>query len=200
MVKKQKPKRTKKFNVHERILKHVQALSDRVILAGVSHVSDGVYIMNDELEEVRLTKSQVMALNRTRLDWSFCMCVAGRYKNGKVWVSYEVFDTSHQATSVEASPLVTKTLDALFHHTDEKTRIGQWWVAKPVKDYHFSAEDVITPAYKASVFQRFISKYEKDAEMERGNSPPDSCTIEVFKEWWDKNRSPRSQLQGLWGE
>lgn len=200
MSKKQKPKRSKQYNLQSRKLKHVEVLSDRIILAGVSGIPAGVYIMNDELEDVNLTKSQVLALNATRRDWSFCMCVAGRYKNGNVWVSYEVFDTPCAMTSVQASPLVTKVLDALFYHLDERTRLCQWWVAKPVKHYHFSAEDVITPAYKADIFHHFISKNEKMAGVEHGNHPPSGITIEEFKVWWDKNHSPRSQLQGLWGE
>lgn len=198
-----KKKRTKKYNPKKGTIETAHKVAARYILAGVTDIKDAVFVFNEEMVDVHFSRSTADMINKIRHHWTMVCCVAGRYKNGKVWIRYEQVKASVQALAEEVSPLVTTFVDEFFEKQDPDTRLCKWWLATARYDHDFTAEEVITPAYKADIFRAFITKKEKEAGVEFGNhpsKPPKELTLGEFKEWWDNNRSPKSQLKELWLE
>lgn len=193
----------RKYDPKLKMREQAKKVASRYTIAGVSDIDSAVFVFNEDSVHVRLSKTTAVMINEIRHHWTVVSCVAGRFKNGKVWVRYTQADTSVQATAHEVSPLVTELVEEFFNEQDANTRLCKWWLATPNVGHIFTAEQVIMPAYKADVFRAFINKNEAAAGVEYGNhppKPPKDLTIDEFKKWWDANRSPRSQLQELWIE
>lgn len=197
-------KRKKRHDPHLKIREQAHKVASQYLLAGVSDLDGAVFLFNkDTMEHIRISKSTAAMINDVKHHWSMVCCVAGRYKNGKVWVRYDQGTSTTQATAHEISPLITEFVDDFFNAQDENTRLCKWWMATANIDYKFTAEEIITPAYKVDVFRAFINKNEVESGVDYGNHPPklpNELTLGEFKEWWDANRSPRSQLKELWVE
>lgn len=197
-------KKRKKYNPALRQRELVSSVVSQFTLAGVTAIDNAVFLMGNNLQEVRISVSTAEMLNQHRHFWSIAGCVAGRFKNGKVWVKVAYWDSTIPAYADEISPMVTTVLDEFFDQQPKDTRLCKWWVAKPVRLHPFSAEELMKPAYWADVFGEFITLHEQELGLERGNCPPSPAgkdfTIDQFSEWWKKYHSLRSDITALWLE
>lgn len=194
----------KKYDPILKRREHAHTVASKYIISGVADLDGAVFLYDGLMRNVFISKQTAALINKVKHNWSFSCCVAGRYKNGKVWVRVAHHYATIQAYAEEVSPLVTEALDEFFNEQDPNTRLCKWWVARAKLDYSFTAEEMMHTAYRADVFRAFRTKYEDDAGMEYGNHPPaiagKDFTIDQFKAWWDANRSPRSMIQELWVE
>lgn len=190
----------KRYDVNLKRREHASLVASKYIIAGVTGIEGAVFLLDSLMRQARISQTTASMINGFKHHWSVVCCVAGRYKNGKVWVSAEHFSSNLPAFAQDISPHVTDVLDDYFKEQDPKTRLCQWWVAKPLPNYTFSAEEIIYPAFLSQVFREFHTAGEDPSGKQMFNQPSHTATIDQFNEWWLANRSPRSMVQALWRE
>lgn len=191
----------KKFNLKGRKIADAQHHARKFLISAVQDMKDAVFITDENLADVILSYPIAQAINKVKHEWSFCFCVAGRYKNGKVWINYLPQFANMHCLAEEVSPLVTEGLDRFWEEQDPKTRICKWWVARPIPDHEFTSFEVVLPAYKADIFRGFINSYENMGNKVSSNYPPKGpkeMDLIEWSDWYHENVSPRSKLKTIY--
>lgn len=197
MSKKPEKKRNKKFNPEKgkRLISDVY--SRKYTISGVNHLprDTGVFVMYKGVP-VNITKNIAKMINTYKHKWTVCGGVFGRYKNGKVYVKYDISDATNICTAEQLSPLLADFVNDKFDNTDEKTRLSSFWLAVP-DNRDFSQAEILLPLYYSCAWFSFLNSQEKESGVERGNHPPADITYKEFLEWFNANTSGRSDIKTL---
>lgn len=196
MSKKQPKKRNKAYNPKATMRMVADKHAKQFIICGVNNMGDdGVHVLRRGVP-VRLRTSDADMINRFKHKWQVCYGVFGRYKNGKVWVRYEIADVNLICTAEELSPLLSERVNEYYARFDKNTKLSSFWLAIP-DHRQMSLGEVMLPLYYSCAWFAFLNKVEHEAGVERGNHVPEGVDYRGFLEWFNANVSGHSEIKQL---
>lgn len=198
-----KKPRQKKYNAKGKYIEQAQSDARKVTISVVQNMDDAEYITEGSKLATRITPQLINAINKVKHEWSFCLCAAGRFKNGKVWINYQEYSASRLCLAEELRPLILEEMTKFWEEQPPKSRICKWFVTRAISDHDFNAVEMVVPAFKANVFRGFINTYENEGDKVSSNYPPKSpreSSLWEWADWFHNNVSPKSKLKRIYRE